>query len=83
VGKDAAWRRWQQRRDRPPLADILDAITRHRASREWQRDGGEFIPHPATWLNQGRWADEVVTGEQRAKARVERMERMLRGEEET
>ncbi len=23
-----------------------------------------FIPHPATWLNQGRWDDEVLPGEQ-------------------
>ena len=23
----------------------------------------QFIPHPATWLNQGRWDDEVLPGE--------------------
>ena len=22
------------------------------------RDNGQFIPHPATWLNQERWDDE-------------------------
>jgi len=22
------------------------------------KDGGEFIPHPSRWLNQGRWMDE-------------------------
>ena len=29
------------------------------ASDEWKRDGGRFIPHPATWLNGKRWEDEV------------------------
>lgn len=31
-----------------------------RAKAEWSRKGTEieFIPHPATWLNQGRWEDE-------------------------
>lgn len=26
----------------------------------WEyRDGGKYICHPATWLNQGRWMDEA------------------------
>lgn len=28
------------------------------ADTEWAKDGGKFIPHPATWLNGQRWADE-------------------------
>ena len=24
-------------------------------------ENGRFIPNPATWLNQGRWEDEVQT----------------------
>ena len=26
-----------------------------------QKDGGQFVPHPTTWLNQRRWEDEVDT----------------------
>ena len=27
-------------------------------SDQWTRDDGQFIPLPATYLNQGRWKDE-------------------------
>lgn len=25
---------------------------------QWRKDNGQFIPYPATWLNQERWEDE-------------------------
>jgi uncharacterized protein YdaU (DUF1376 family) len=63
VGKDAAWRAWKKRNgDRPMTGSILSAIYNQTKSEQWLRDGGQFIPNPATWINQGRWADEV--GEQ-------------------
>lgn len=47
-----------------PSADlqavILSAIAAHKLSADWQRDGGQYIPHPTTWLNQRRWEDEVI-----------------------
>lgn len=60
VGKKAALRAWQKAKDKPPLADILASIALQAKSEQWKKDGGQFIPHPATWLNQGRWADEVA-----------------------
>ena len=39
---------------------ILAAIETAKKSRQWQRDGGQYIPHPATWLNQRRWEDEAA-----------------------
>lgn len=60
VGKDAAWRKWKSLNGtRPALAALVSAIEKQAQSDQWQRDGGQFIPHPATWLHQGRWADEV------------------------
>lgn len=56
VGKKAAWRAWQKARDRPALEDMLAAVDLAKRSEQWQRG---IIPNPATWLNQGRWADEV------------------------
>lgn len=35
-------------------------------SSAWQKDNGQFVPHPATWLNARGWEDEdvpSVTGE--------------------
>ena len=36
---------------------ICDALSAQRESEQWRGDGGRFIPHPATWLNQKRWED--------------------------
>ena len=42
---------------------MLDAISEQKKSAEWTRDNGQFIPHPSTWLNQGRWDDEPITSQ--------------------
>jgi len=59
IGKDAAFTAWKKAKHKPGLPEILAAIQRARGSPKWLKDGGEYIPNPATWLNQGRWADEV------------------------
>lgn len=38
---------------------ILAAIQAHRKSDDWRRDGGKWIPYPASWLNGERWHDEL------------------------
>lgn len=38
---------------------IFRMLTEYRRSRDWQRDDGQFIPYPATWLNERRWEDEL------------------------
>ena len=43
---------------RPPIADLLKAVYAARASKQWLKDDGEYIPHPATWLRQERWEDQ-------------------------
>lgn len=73
TGKAAAQRAWEKAKDKPPLADVLSAIERQRRSDQWCKDSGQFIPLPATWLNQGRWDDvpldevQIETPEQRRK----------------
>ena len=44
-----------------PLQVLLDALDKQVRSPQWKKDNGEFIPHPATWLNGKRWEDEVQT----------------------
>jgi hypothetical protein len=59
VGRDAAWRAWQKRRpDLETLEAMLGALAWQSRSSDWLKDGGQFIPHPSTWLNQARWHDE-------------------------
>ena len=62
TGKKAARRSWHKAKDKPPLPEILAAIRKQAASDQWKKDGGQYIPNPATWLNQGRWADEPQAG---------------------
>lgn len=39
-------------------ASIIQGLSKSKQSSQWTKDGGKFIPHPTTWLNQERWADE-------------------------
>lgn len=59
VGKDGARKAFEKRHfDADSLKSVLNAVSEQARSHQWQREGGQFIPHPATWLNQGRWQDE-------------------------
>lgn len=59
--KDDALKAFRKRKpDQELLAAILKAIDSQVMSDEWIKDGGKFIPYPATWLNDGRWQDEDV-----------------------
>jgi len=42
------------------LTTILTAVEKQKQTEAWQKDKGQFIPYPATWLNQHRWEDEVI-----------------------
>jgi hypothetical protein len=58
VARKDAQKAWLtvQPEDRPK---ILAAIVRARKTEDWRRDGGRFIPYPATWLRGERWTDEL------------------------
>jgi hypothetical protein len=62
VSKPVALKAWLKVSPPPELvAMILVALGVHTRSEQWTKDGGQFIPHPATWLNQQRWEDEIKT----------------------
>jgi hypothetical protein len=54
VGKADAMRAWK--RAKPPLEVVMVALVWQ--IELWSQDEAKFIPHPATWINQGRWNDE-------------------------
>lgn len=37
---------------------LLEAIEKQKCSQDWLKDGGQYIPYPATWLNAGGWENE-------------------------
>ncbi len=54
-----AWKAWQQvAKDRPAFDVLRAALDWQRMSKEWTKDGGAFVPFPATYLRGHRWADE-------------------------
>lgn len=42
-------------------ATLLTAVDQQARSPDWTKDGGKYIPHPATWLNGRRWEDQLPT----------------------
>ena len=65
IGKQAALKAYQKiPQSKEQLQIILNAIKKQKQSAQWQKDNGQFIPNPATWLNQGRWEDEINTNTQ-------------------
>lgn len=56
VGKEAAWKKYEAALKRGVShAELATGLQRAEFD---MRDGGKFIPHAQTWLNQGRWQDE-------------------------
>lgn len=37
---------------------IMDGLERAKTSNDWLKDGGKYIPYPATWLSAKGWEDE-------------------------
>jgi len=63
VGKDAAQKAFEKRRpDEELTSEMISAIDKQVSSDGWAKEDGKYIPNPATWLNQGRWKDEVQGG---------------------
>lgn len=59
-GKDKCMRWFSSHKVTSELLDqMLQAIEEQKKSKDWQKENGQFIPYPYTWLNQGRWKDEV------------------------
>lgn len=60
VGKQAARKAWNKiRPDAALYSRIVDATKAQRTSEQWRKENGRFIPNPATWINQGRWDDDL------------------------
>jgi len=63
IGKGAAEKSFKKYKpDDALLSVMLKAIALQKQSDQWQKDSGQFIPNPATWLNQKRWEDETTQG---------------------
>lgn len=61
VGKDAARKAFERRRaDDVLLSEMLTAIRAQGLAERCRKGEAQYVPHPATWLNEGRWQDEAA-----------------------
>jgi hypothetical protein len=61
AAKGDARKAWlQTAKIRPETGELLQVIEQHKQTEQWLRDGGQFIPYPASWLRAERWEDELT-----------------------
>jgi hypothetical protein len=72
IAKAVARKAWQRLTDEQQLmaAKAIDTHCQYWSAKETEL---EFIPHPATWLNQERWEDELVIEPKKVKESKEWM----------
>ena len=56
VGKGDARKAWKQKK--PDLQKCLDALAWQVKLPQWEREEGQYIPYPGSWLRAERWDDE-------------------------
>ena len=66
VGKQAALSAYKK--VKVPVDTLIAAVEAQKRSKQWTRDNGQYIPNPATWLNQGRWEDVLETKQDQPSA---------------
>jgi hypothetical protein len=59
VAKVAARKAFLKAIAKTDLRTIIRAVETAKLTRDWAKNDGQFVPYPATWLNDGRWADDV------------------------
>jgi len=60
VSKGAARKAWKQiRPDSELLTKMLASLERAKTCAGWMKEGGQYIPYPATWLRAEGWEDEL------------------------
>lgn len=60
VGKEDARKKFKK--VKVPVDVLIEAVEQQKRSLQWTKENGAYIPNPSTWLNQGRWEDELVEG---------------------
>lgn len=58
--KGAAQKAWTGNGCAKIHAEIISAVKKQKRTQDWTKDGGQYIPYPATWLRARGWEDEIV-----------------------
>ena len=60
MAKGDAIKAWQQMDAMQHFGKIIEAVEASTKMEAWVKEGGRFIPFPATWLRAQRWEDEIL-----------------------
>ena len=63
------------------LIAILAGVRRGKVSRDWLKDSGKYIPHPATWIRAKGWEDQESISFSAPKPKLVVAEKKLTDEE--
>lgn len=59
IGKGDARKKFLKLKPNQQLFDqIMSALSAAKKTEQWTKSNGQFVPNPATWLNQSRWEDD-------------------------
>ena len=59
VGKQSCLNWFKRKKPNQELVDkMISKVNEYKQTKQWQNK--QYIPNPLTWLNQGRWEDEIV-----------------------
>lgn len=68
--KKEARKAWLEVDPTPAMVEqMVEALAWQSQQQSWTKDGGAYIPHPASWLRAERWEDEPPRLAQRADDR--------------
>jgi len=54
----------------PTIQRLIESVMEHMRTPDWQKQGGQFIPYPSTYLNSGAYDDEIFTAPSPPKPRT-------------
>jgi hypothetical protein len=75
VSKGDARKVWKQIQPSSELlTKMLSALGRAKTCSGWIKDGGQYIPYPASWLRAEGWEDEIKSTQKSAPSDNERRE---------
>jgi hypothetical protein len=63
--KGDAFKAWKKAKDKPPIIEMIEIIKVHAQTDQWNKKNGQFIPHPASWINARQWEDEIKPNQQK------------------
>lgn len=66
IAKQDAQRKFEKLNPDEGLLEVMiRAVEKQKQTEQWMKDGGQYIPYPATWIHQKRWEDETTEGKVR------------------